>query len=62
MSAKHVDGQLQYNTHNLYGLSEAAATQWALQEITGKRPFILTRWVIDGNSLVCVNWQVRAVV
>jgi hypothetical protein len=45
MSARHVDGQLQYNTHNLYGLSEAAATRWALQQITGKRPFILTRWV-----------------
>lgn len=43
MTAQHVDGELQYNTHNLYGLSEAAATRWALQQITGQRPFILSR-------------------
>lgn len=43
MTAQHVDGQLQYNTHNLYGLSEAAATRAALKQITGKRPFLLSR-------------------
>lgn len=45
MTAQHVDGQLQYNTHNLYGLSETAATHWALGQVTGKRPFILSRCV-----------------
>jgi alpha-glucosidase (family GH31 glycosyl hydrolase) len=43
MSARGVDGELLYNTHNIYGLSEAAATHAALKTILGKRPFILTR-------------------
>lgn len=42
-TATHADGSLQYNAHNLYGLSEAVATHAALERITGKRPFILTR-------------------
>ena len=45
-TARHADGSLEYNAHNLYGLSEAVATHTALEKITGKRPFILTRWVI----------------
>lgn len=43
MTATHADGSLEYNAHNLYGLSEAEATCGALQDITGKRPFMLTR-------------------
>lgn len=42
-TATHADGSLEYNAHNLYGLSEAVATHTALQKITGKRPFVLTR-------------------
>lgn len=45
-TAAHADGSLEYNTHNLYGLSEAVATHAALQKVTGKRPFILTRWAV----------------
>ena len=44
-TATHADGSLEYNAHNLYGLSEAVATHAALEKVTGKRPFILTRWV-----------------
>jgi alpha-glucosidase (family GH31 glycosyl hydrolase) len=43
LSARGVDGELLYNTHNIYGMSEAAATHAALKSILGKRPFILTR-------------------
>ena len=42
-TAQHADGSLEYNAHNVYGLSDAVATHAALEKITGKRPFILTR-------------------
>lgn len=44
VTARHMDGSLQYNTHNLYGLSQAVATYKALRAFHRKRPFILTRW------------------
>jgi alpha-glucosidase (family GH31 glycosyl hydrolase) len=45
VTARHYDGSLEYDTHNLYGLSQAAATSRALDAIYGgeKRPFVLTR-------------------
>lgn len=45
VTARHYDGSLQYNTHNIYGLSQAAATARALDVIFDgrKRPFVLTR-------------------
>ena len=59
VTAVHADGSLEYNTHNLYGLSEADATYGALQHITGKRPFMLTRcaqilWQV--TALLLVSW------
>lgn len=46
VTARHYDGSLQYNTHNLYGLSQAAATARALHTLHdgAKRPFVLTRY------------------
>ncbi len=41
--AQHLDGSLQYNTHQLYGLSEAMCNYDAAQAIRKKRPFILSR-------------------
>jgi alpha-glucosidase (family GH31 glycosyl hydrolase) len=43
MPAKGLDGTPHYDTHNLYGWAEAAATYDALATITKKRPFVLTR-------------------
>lgn len=42
-AAQRIDGNLEYNTHQLYGLSQVAATFAALQHITPGRPFVLTR-------------------
>lgn len=49
-TARHADGSLEYDAHNLYGLSEAVATHSALEKITGKRPFILTRCTMSPSS------------
>ncbi len=43
VTASNLDGTLQYDTHNVYGLAEAKATQAALMAIKQTRPFILTR-------------------
>ena len=43
MTARHADGSLEYDAHNLYGLAESAATASAVASVTGKRPFILSR-------------------
>lgn len=44
MNVKHYDGTLEYNSHNLYGLSEAIATNEALKATRKKRPFVLSRY------------------
>ena len=43
VTASNLDGTLQYDTHNVYGLQEAKATHEALVAIKQTRPFILTR-------------------
>ena len=43
VSARGLDGSLQYDTHNLYGLAWTLANFQALRAIRSKRPFILTR-------------------
>eukprot|EP00775_Hariotina_reticulata_P010719 gene10719-10875_t len=41
-SALGVEGSRHYDTHNLYGLSQAAATHAALVSVMKQRPFLLS--------------------
>lgn len=43
VTARHANGDLEYNMHNLYGHTMATTTHAALQSVNDKRPFILTR-------------------
>lgn len=55
--ATHLDGSLQYNTHNLYGLAHAMTVYEGMKEImVGKRPFILTRSSFSGTGAYAAHW------
>eukprot|EP00736_Rhodelphis_marinus_P000283 Rmarinus@m.21614 len=62
MTARHYgnDGygkhSLEYNYHNLYGTNEANATASALRQVTGERPFVLTRATFPGVGRVAAHW------
>jgi hypothetical protein len=43
MSALGYQHNSQWDTHNLYGLSEGIVTARAVANITGQRPFVLSR-------------------
>ena len=51
-------GARQWDTHNLYGLAEAQATAAAAANITGRRPFVLSRFAAGSERprvlLLCV--------
>jgi len=58
--ATHLDGSLQYNSHNVYGLAECQATYSAVREITGgKRPFVLSRSSFTGAGAYAAHWYVN---
>lgn len=56
MNVKHYDGTLEYNSHNLYGLSEAIATNEALKATRKKRPFVLSRSTFLGSGAHTAHW------
>ena len=46
----------QYNSHNLYGLSECKATSEAVGSVRGSRPFVLSRSSFTGVGVYAAHW------
>jgi alpha-D-xyloside xylohydrolase len=56
MTVKHYDGTIEYNSHNLYGLAEAIATNKAMTMVRNKRPFVLSRSTFIGSGGYTAHW------
>jgi alpha-D-xyloside xylohydrolase len=56
VSATHYGNVTQYNTHNLYGLTEQIATNQAMRDIRNARPFILSRSSFLSSGVHSAKW------
>ncbi|ETL39223.1 hypothetical protein L916_09388 [Phytophthora nicotianae] len=55
-TALQYGGLRQYDTHNLYGISESIVTNSVLEKLTNKRSFVLSRSTFPGSGVHVAHW------